>query len=91
MIDLEDIESVFREFDSIIFERATAENLFGLLDASSLLWRLNTMGIEVGEERWKRVTDALATHVNNHRSPWLVINCRSLSLSPSLLLSLSPY
>ena len=71
--DLGDMESVFREFDSIIFERTTAENLFGLLDASSLLWRLNTMGIEVGEERWKKVTDALATHVNNHRSPWLVI------------------
>ena len=80
MTDLEDTESVFREFDSVIFERATAENLFGLLDASSLLWRLNTMGIEVGEERWKKVTDALATHVNNHRSPWLVINYRSLSL-----------
>ncbi len=72
VIDLEDTESLFREFDSVIFERATAENLFGLLDASSLLWRLNTMGVEVGEERWKRVTDALATHVNNHRSPWSV-------------------
>ena len=83
VIDLEDMESVFREFDSVIFERATAENLFGLLDASSLLWRLTAIGVEVGEERWKKVTDALATHVNNHRSPWLV-----LSLSPSLLLSL---
>ena len=89
MTDLEDTESVFHEFDSIIFERATAETLFGLLDASSLLWQLNTMGIEVAEERWKKVTDALATHVNNHRSPWLVINYRSLSISHRLHYSLS--
>ena len=70
--DLDDTESVFHEFDSAIFEKVGAENLFGLLDASSLLWRLNVMDIDVGEERWKRVTDALATHVGNHRSPWLV-------------------
>ena len=70
--DLGDMDSLFREFDEVLFKRAVADNRLGLLDASSLLWRLNTMGVEVGEERWKRVTDALATHVNNHRSPWLV-------------------
>ena len=72
VIDLGDEESIFREFDSVILERVSSDNLFGLLDASSLLWRLNVMGIDVGEDRWKMVTDALATHVDNHRSPWLV-------------------
>ena len=70
--DLGDMESLFREFDDVLFKKALSDNRLGLLDSSSLLWRLNTMGIDVGEERWKRVTDALATHVNNHRSPWLV-------------------
>ena len=71
-VDLNDEESVFREFDSVILKKVSSDNLFGLLDAASLLWRLNVLDIEVGEERWKKVTDALATHVDNHRSPWLV-------------------
>ena len=66
------MESLFQEFDDVLFKKAVSDNQLGLLDSSSLLWRLNTMGIDVGEERWKRVTDALATHVNNHQSPWFV-------------------
>ena len=73
-IDLGDMESLFREFDDVLFKRAVADNRLGLLDASSLLWRLNVLGIDVGKERWKRVTDAIETHVNNHRSPWLVLD-----------------
>ena len=93
--DLGDRESLFHEFDTVLFEKVSAENIFGLLDASSLLWRLNTMDIDVGEERWKRLTDALATHVDNHRSPWLVsissaVSIMILSLPLSLSLSLSP-
>ena len=67
------MESLFREFDNVLYKKAVADNRLGLLDASSLLWRLDMMGIEVGQDRWKRVTDALATHVGNHRSPWLVL------------------
>lgn len=72
MVDLGDMESLFHEFDNVLFEKATPDNAFGLLDASSLLWRLNVLGIDVGEKRWKRVTDALATHIDNNqvRSPW---------------------
>ena len=72
LVDLGDMESLFREFDCVLFKKAVADNRLGLLDASSLLWRLNIMGIEVGDERWKKVTDVLATHIGNHRSPWLV-------------------
>ena len=96
--DLGDMESLFREFDEVLFKKAVTDNRLGLLDASSLLWRLTAIGVEVGEERWKKVTDALATHVNNHRSPWLVLSLSpspslsfTLSLSLSLCLSLSPY
>ena len=67
------MESLFQEFDDVLFKKAVADNRLGILDASSLLWRLTTIGIDVGEERWKRVTDALTTHLNNHRSPWLVV------------------
>ena len=66
------MDSLFHEFDSVIFESATSKNPFALLDATSLLWRLNVMGVEVGEKRWKRVTDAVTAHVDNikARSPW---------------------
>ena len=72
LLDLGDMESLFHEFDNVLFENATPENPFGLLDATSLLWRLNVTGVEVGEKRWKRVTDAVAKHVDNMkaRSPW---------------------
>ena len=72
--DLGDMDSLFHEFDNVIFESATADNSFGLLDASSLLWRLNVLGIDVGEKRWKRVTDAVSTFIDNDqvRSPWWV-------------------
>ena len=70
--DLGDMESMFREFDNELFENATPDNRLGLLDASSLLWRLNCLGIDPGEKRWQRVSDAVTKHVNNdsHRSPW---------------------
>ena len=72
MLDLGDMDSLFREFDGVIFECATSKKPAALLDATSLLWRLNVMGIEAGEKRWKRVTDAVTAHVDNikARSPW---------------------
>lgn len=71
-LDLGDTESMFREFDNVIFENATNENWFGLLDASSLLWRLNCLGIDAGEKRWQRVVDGVTKQVDNdsNRSPW---------------------
>ena len=66
------MESLFYEFDHELSRAVTPDNPFVLMDAVSLLWRLNVMEVEVGEERWKRVTDALATYSHHHRSPWLV-------------------
>ena len=66
------MESLFYEFDHELSRAVTPDNPFVLMDAVSLLWRLNVMEVKVGEERWKRVTDALATYSHHHRSPWLV-------------------
>lgn len=68
--ELGDMESVLREYDDVLHDKATPDNYLGLLDASSLLWRLNVEGVDPGEERWTRVTDAMATRARNHRSPW---------------------
>ena len=76
--DLGDIDSVFREYDSVMKARAIKENVKGLLDASSLLWRLEVMGVAVGEKRWEAVTEGMKHHVNNHRSPWWVRPCMTL-------------
>lgn len=72
-IDMGDTDSVFAEYDKTLSKNVSSANLFGLLDASSLLWRLNVMGIDVGEKRWSKVTNALEEHAHNHRSPWLVM------------------
>ena len=71
--DLGEMDSLFYEFDHELAKVVTPDNPFVLMDAVSLLWRLNTMNIDAGEERWKRVTDALATYCHHHRSPWLVL------------------
>lgn len=39
-VDLNDIDATLEEYDCNLVHKATPDNLFGLLDASSLLWRL---------------------------------------------------
>ena len=65
-----DTDAVLAEYDKSLSTRVSPQNLFGLLDASSLLWRLNAIGIDAGEERWSKVTSAVAELAHNHRSPW---------------------
>lgn len=68
--DLGDIDALLAEYDKSLSKKVSADNTFGLLDATSILWRLNVMGVDVGEERLSKVTDALRHHTRNHRSPW---------------------
>ena len=69
--ELGDTEAVLKEYDTILVKSVTPDNRLGLLDASSLLWRLNLMGVDVGN-RWQQVTDSLKVHVGKHGSSWLV-------------------
>jgi len=39
-VDLGDTEAILKEYDGNLVNKVVSENLFGLLDASSLLWRL---------------------------------------------------
>ena len=70
--DLGDIGSVLREFDTVLCNNAVPDNLLGLVDASSLLWRLNVMGIDPGEERWERVINGFSKLLETHALTWLV-------------------
>ena len=38
--DLDDMDTLLKEYDGNLVNKVTSGNLFGLLDASSLLWRL---------------------------------------------------
>ena len=60
---------MLREYDTVLVKAATAENRLGMLDASSLLWRLNLMGVDTGN-RWQQVTDAFKDHIGKHGSSW---------------------
>ena len=70
LTDQGDMDALFSEYDSNLSTTVSSSNLFALLDASSLLWRLNVSGVDVGEKRWAKVSDALTHHAHNHRSPW---------------------
>ena len=41
--DLDDTEALLREYDDNLIHRATPDNMLCLIDASSLLWRLEVM------------------------------------------------
>jgi hypothetical protein len=67
--ELGDTPAVLREYDTVLVKSVTPDNRLGLLDASSLLWRLNLQGVDVGD-RWKQVTASLKVHVGKHGSTW---------------------
>jgi hypothetical protein len=70
-VDQGNIDALLSEYDNNLSKKVSSSNLFALLDATSLLWRLDITGVDVGEKRWSEVSDAVAHHVHNHRSPWL--------------------
>ena len=70
--DLGDTSSVLREFDTVLSDKAVTENLLGLVDAASLLWRLNVIGVDPGEKRWEKVIDGFSKHIGHHALSWLV-------------------
>ena len=69
------MESVLHEFDTVIFEKATPENVLALVDGTSLLWRLELMGIDAGEKRWERLTESCAKLIGSHGLAWLAEFC----------------
>ena len=69
------MESVLREFDTVIFEKATPDNVLALVDGTSLLWRLELMGIDAGERRWERLTESCAKLIGSHGLAWLAELC----------------
>ena len=69
------MESVLCEFDTVIFEKATPENVLALVDGTSLLWRLELMGIDAGEKRWERLTESCAKLIGSHGLAWLAELC----------------
>ena len=66
---------VLLEFDTVIFEKATPENVLALVDGTSLLWRLELMGIDAGERRWERLTESCSKLIGSHGLAWLAELC----------------
>ena len=71
------MESVLHEFDTVILEKSTPENVLALVDGTSLLWRLELMGIDPGEKRWERLTESCAKLIGSHGLAWLAEFCVS--------------
>ena len=72
LADLGDTSSVLKEFDSVLYDKTCFGNPSGLVDAASLLWRLNIMGVDPGEKRWEKVFDGFSKHRSDHTTSWLV-------------------
>ena len=46
VVDLDNIEALLKEFDDNLIHKATPDNILGLIDASSLLWRLEVISVD---------------------------------------------
>ena len=69
--DIGDLDAVFHEYDTVLSQKATMEmNILGLLDASSLLWRMSVMGVDPGEERWEKITEKFKDWIGKHGLAW---------------------
>ena len=45
VVDLDNMEAILKEYDDNLIHKATPDNILGLIDASSLLWRLEVVNV----------------------------------------------
>ena len=83
-IELKDYDSAVEVFDKELSE-VPAGNRFRLTDGTSLLWRLELDGVDVGH-RWQQLADKWAQNAQLHTNPFLdmhavlaFVSCRDLT------------
>ncbi|CAD6194025.1 unnamed protein product [Caenorhabditis auriculariae] len=65
-IEKSDYESALAIYDKEVAHRYNrTHSLLDMVDAASLLWRLELEGVDVGKERWQKVEN-LGVHVDQH-------------------------
>lgn len=74
---------MLNEYDTILIKSVKPDNRLGLLDASSLLWRLNLLGVDTGN-RWQQVMDSFKVHIGKRGATWLVYYTLMASLPLTL-------
>ena len=57
----------------MLYDQAVPSNLLGLVDAASLLWRLNVIGADPGEKRWEKVINGFSQQIGHHALTWLAL------------------
>lgn len=83
--DLGNIDAALHEFDTVLYHNAVKDSVFGLLDATSLLWRLEIVGVDPGEDRWQKVTGNFSQLIGQHAVAWFVPSaCMSIVYVDSL-------
>jgi hypothetical protein len=70
-LDMGQYDKILKEYDTVMLPGLTSENAFGLVDASSLLWRLELAGHSPGEDRWRAVVDCFKEMWDSRGSPFL--------------------
>ncbi|XP_065900373.1 tetratricopeptide repeat protein 38-like isoform X2 [Dysidea avara] len=68
-IDISNVETVLKEYDTNLVHQFTPDNMLSLVDATSLLWRLHCLGVDVGD-RWDKVQKLCEGLLDRHILPW---------------------
>ena len=66
LIELERGDEVLKYYDRFVAPRLEEDSLLDLVDASSLLWRLELAEVKVGSHRWEHLADQWMKHVDEH-------------------------
>ncbi|EGT48823.1 hypothetical protein CAEBREN_32407 [Caenorhabditis brenneri] len=65
-IEIAEYEPALEIFDREVANRFNrSHSLLDMVDASSLLWRLELEGVKVGKERWRKISN-LGKYIDNH-------------------------
>ena len=64
VVDLDNMEAILKEYDDNLIHKATPDNILGLIDASSLLWRLEVINVTRHEKIGLMCTQNLASFLD---------------------------
>ncbi|CAD5215175.1 unnamed protein product [Bursaphelenchus xylophilus] len=65
-VEKADYETALSIYDDEIGKRSRSGAMLDVVDAASMLQRLQMEGVDVGKERWEGLVDVLEPHIDNH-------------------------
>eukprot|EP00117_Sycon_ciliatum_P014378 scpid41060/ scgid14657/ Tetratricopeptide repeat protein 38 len=73
-VDVNNMDRALEIFDTQLEERLSSGVIYSLVDAASLLWRMECCGVDVGSKRWQKMIEMFQEHIGKHQMAWFDIH-----------------